>query len=86
MRKEVIAHTCNCTKNEIDILFGPMTGKETIIILEPTDTLAHVLHKANLIKSLSWGKQNGFTKEIPLGFSSTTFGKLKHNICIFKKL
>ncbi len=86
MRKEVIAYINNCTEKEIEMLFGPTTGKEIIVIVEPTDTLAHILYKANLIKSLSWGKQNGFTKEIPLGFSSITFGKLKHSICIFKKL
>ena len=86
MRKEVIAYTDNCTEKEIETLFGPITGKELTIILEPTNTLAHILHKAGLIKSLSCGKQNGFFKEIPLGFSSITFGKLKHSICIFKKL
>ena len=86
MKKEIIAYTSNFTKREIEILFGPITGKEITIILKTTDTLAHILHKEGLIKSLSWGKQNGFFKKISPGFHNITFGKLKHSICIFKKL
>jgi hypothetical protein len=71
-------------ESDKELFFGPL-GCETFISIEENDILAHLLYKAEIFKSVSEARKNGYNKEIPCGFSDFKIGKRKTRITIFKE-
>ena len=84
-----------CSDNSINIVLGSASEKEVELLFgadEPINTLhidtkmPVVLREADLFKSSSAARNNGWDKEIPMGWSEWLIGKFKTKLFIFKNL
>lgn len=51
-------------------------------IFQPTETLAHIMHRAGIFPSVGQARKNGWNKEIPIGFSEFKVGKKQTEIFV----
>ena len=84
-----------CSDNSINLVLGSATSREVELFFgtdEPVNTLPIdtklpvVLREADLFKSSSAARNNGWDKEIPMGWSEWVVGKHKTKLFIFKNL
>ncbi len=70
-----------------ELFFGPIEADDgPFVELVDTWLLAHVMHHAELFKSVGDARKSGWNKPIPAGFSKFSVGKNKFNIFILNKL
>jgi len=72
----------NIKDNDKDLFFGPLKDEDVFIDIKPNWTMANLLVSAGIFSSLSQARKNGFSNEIPFGFTDKRVGKLKKRICI----
>lgn len=72
--------------NEQDIndMFGPLTGEEEFIGTNTDAQWCHLLKELDIFPSISQARKNGWDKPIELGFSEAIFKKKRKIIFIFK--
>lgn len=71
------------TLDDISSLLGPMTGDEKFDVIDAKDTLAHIMFKSGVFRSVSDAKRNGWNRTIPYGYSEyIDIGKFKKRIYI----
>ena len=49
---------------------------------QPSETMAHLVHRAGLFKSVGEARRNGWARPVPAGFTDLVIGKRKVKIFI----
>lgn len=72
---------------DIELFLGPLEPSDGPFVRFPQNwTMAHIMHAANIFKSVSEAKRNGWDKPIPHGFQALTVTKKKIRIFILHKI
>lgn len=73
-------------ENDKKLFFGPLLKTDVFIDnLDRDIKYNKLLAFLGIFKSISEATRSGWNKEIPLGFTDFTIGKLKNRITILKK-
>ncbi len=85
-----------CSDNSINVVLGSASKEDIELFFQdleepvntlPIDTkLPVILREAGLFKSSSAARNNGWDKEIPMGWSEWVVGKMKTKLFIFRNL
>jgi hypothetical protein len=72
----------NIEERDKDLFFGPLKSEDNFFIIEENWTMANIVVKCNIFKSLSQARKNNWGYKIPEGFTDIFIGKLKNRITI----
>jgi hypothetical protein len=65
-------------REALDLFFGPIESgnpNDQIDFFDDNDTMAHIVHRIGMFKSVNDARRNGWDKPVPRGYSEHKFKK-----------